>query len=79
MTESRDIPKLRLAYALIALFLSSMCTMGDLVISPVVADVYNAFSDSPLWLINLGITGPALIGLPFGLVTGLLCDRLDKK
>ncbi len=53
--------------------------MGDLVISPIAADVYQVFSNSPEWLINLGITGPALFGLPFGLITGVLCDRMDKK
>ena len=53
--------------------------MGDLVISPIVANVYEAFADSPLWLVNLGITGPALIGLPFGLVAGYLCDHADKR
>ena len=53
--------------------------MGDLVISPIAADVYQVFSNSPEWLINLGITGPALFGLPFGLITGVLCDHMDKK
>ena len=79
MTESSDLPKWRLALSLAALFLSSMCTMGDLVVSPVAADVYQAFADSPEWLVNLGVTGPALFGLPFGLATGVLCDKLDKK
>lgn len=67
------------ALALAALFLSSMCTMGDLVIGPAVAEVYRAFADSPSWLVNLGVTGPALVGLPFGLATGAACDHMDKK
>ena len=79
MTQAAQLPKWRLVLAVSALFLSSMCTMGDLVISPIAADVYRVFSDSPEWLINLGITGPALFGLPFGLITGVLCDRMDKK
>ena len=79
MTEQSDLPKWRLALSLAALFLSSMCTMGDLVVSPVAADVYRAFADAPEWLVNLGITGPALFGLPFGLLTGALCDKIDKK
>lgn len=53
--------------------------MGDLVISPIAADVYRVFADAPIALINLGVTGPALVGLPFGLITGVLCDRMDKK
>ena len=79
MTSSRDLPKWQLILTLTALFLSSMCTMGDLVVSPVAASIYNSFDDSPEWLVNLGVTGPALFGLPFGLVTGFLCDRVDKK
>ena len=79
MIEQSDLPKWRLVLSLAALFLSSMCTMGDLVVSPVAADVYRAFADAPEWLVNLGITGPALFGLPFGLLTGVLCDKLDKK
>ena len=79
MTEQSDLPKWRLALSLAALFLSSMCTMGDLVVSPVASDIYRSFADSPEWLVNLGVTGPALFGLPFGLLTGVLCDKLDKK
>ena len=79
MTHAADVPKWRMVLALAALFLSSMCTMGDLVISPIAADIYEVFADAPTALINLGVTGPALVGLPFGLATGVLCDRMDKK
>ena len=79
MTRASDLPKWRLALALAALFLSSMCTMGDLVISPIAANIYEAFADAPTALINLGVTGPALVGLPFGLAAGIMCDRMDKK
>ena len=79
MTEARELPKGKLVLALVALFLSSMCTLGDLVVNPIVANLYEVFADSPEWLINLGITGPALVGLPFGFIAGVLCDRMDKK
>lgn len=79
MTDAKGIGKGRLFLALAALFLSSMCTLGDLVINPIVANLYEVFAGSPEWLINLGITGPALVGLPFGLLAGVLCDRVDKK
>ena len=79
MTEASQLSKSRLLLALLALFLSSMCTLGDLVINPIAAQLYVVFADSPEWLINLGITGPALAGLPFGLIAGVLCDRVDKK
>lgn len=65
--------------ALVALFLSSMCTMGDFVITPIVSNIYEAFGDQSEFLVNLGITGPAIVGLPFGLAAGFLCDRMDKK
>lgn len=77
--NAKGISKGRLVLLLAALFLSSMCTMGDLVVNPIAANLYVAFADSPEWLINLGITGPALVGLPFGLLAGILCDRIDKK
>ena len=79
MTEASQLSKSRLFLALLALFLSSMCTLGDLVINPIAAQLYVVFADSPEWLINLGITGPALAGLPFGLIAGVLCDRVDKQ
>lgn len=79
MTEAYKMGKGRLVLAIAALFLSSMCTMGDLVISPIVANLYEVYANEPMWLINLGITGPAIVGLPFGLAAGWLCDRIDKK
>lgn len=79
MTDVAHMSKGRMACAIAALFLSSMCTMGDLVITPVVANLYEVYAHEPVWLINLGITGPAIVGLPFGLLTGWLCDRIDKK
>lgn len=79
MTVATDLPKWRLVLALVALFLSSMCTMGDLVISPIVSNIYEVFGEQSEFLVNLGITGPAIVGLPFGLAAGFLCDRIDKK
>lgn len=79
MTTAESMSKGRLFLALLALFLSSMCTLGDLVISPITANLYDVFSDSPEALINFGVTGPALVGLPFGILAGIMCDRLNKK
>ena len=79
MADASQISKSRLFFAMAALFLSTMCTMGDLVNNPIVANVYEAFADAQLWLVNLGITGPALVGLPFGLMAGYLCDHVDKR
>lgn len=79
MTTAKDMSKGKLFLALLALFLSSMCTLGDLVISPITANLYEVFAGEPEWLINFGVTGPALVGLPFGILAGVLCDRMDKK
>lgn len=69
----------RLIATIAVLFFSSICTMGDIVISPIVTNIYEQFADSPEWLIDLGITGPALVGIPFAFLSGWLCDRIDKK
>ncbi|HIS41167.1 MAG TPA: MFS transporter [Candidatus Aphodovivens avistercoris] len=79
MTTANSMKKGRLFLALLALFLSSMCTLGDLVVSPITANLYEVFAGEPEWLINFGVTGPALVGLPFGILAGLLCDRVNKK
>lgn len=65
--------------AFIALALSSMCTLGDMVINPIAAALYEVFAGQSEALINFGITGPALVGLPFGILAGILCDRMNKK
>lgn len=54
MVAANEMPKGRLIVALAALFLSSMCTMGDLVISPIAANLYEVFAGEPEWLINFG-------------------------
>lgn len=79
MENTKSISKGHLFLALTALFLSSMCTLGDLVINPIVNDLYAAFSDAPVSVINFGITGPALVGLPFCILAGRLCDKYNKK
>lgn len=69
----------RLVLTVAVLFLSSICTMGDIVVSPIANDFYSIYSDSPEWLVNIGITGPALVGIPFCLLSGWLCDHFNKK
>jgi MFS family permease len=74
-----NISNTRKWLAFIALALSSMCTLGDMVINPIAAALYDVFAGQSEALINFGITGPALVGLPFGILAGVLCDRMDKK
>lgn len=79
MSAMKQIPKWRMVIGIAALFISSMCTLGDMVITPIAVNLYEVFADAPEALLNFGITGPALVGLPFGLLAGWLCDRFDKK
>ena len=77
--QASDLSPARRILMLAALFLSVMCTMGDMVVTPVVADLYTVFADAPEALINLGVTGPAIAGLPFCFLGGWLADHMDKK
>lgn len=79
MVTAQEMSKGRMILMLAAIFLSSMCTMGDMVVTPIAANLYEVFAGSPEWLINLGITGPALVGLPFCIAAGWLADHFDKK
>ena len=74
-----SVPPLRRRIALIGLFLSAICTMADFVITPIVSNIFETFSESPAALVSFGITGPALVGTPFLILSGWLCDRFDKK
>lgn len=79
METIREMSKGRMVLMLAAIFLSSMCTMGDMVVTPIAANLYGVFAGEPEWLINLGITGPALVGLPFCVAAGWFSDHFDKK
>lgn len=74
-----DMSKTHTVLMMVALILSSMCTMGDFVITPVAANLYEAFSDAPEALVSFAITGPALVAIPAGLIAGWLADRVDKR
>lgn len=69
----------RNTFTLFVLCLTTICTMSDFVITPIAADLYDAFSEYPEYMVNLGITGPALAGMPFLVLSGWLCDHLDKR
>jgi MFS family permease len=79
MSTRLEMPRGREILMLAGLFMSTMCTMGDLVITPIVSRLFEYYVDYPAALINFGITGPSLVGLPFSLFAGWLCDHFDKK
>ncbi len=73
------LSKTRVFLMLAMLYLSTMCTMADLLITPLANDLYEIFAGAPTWLISFGITGTSLSAIPFMIISGLLCDRIDKK
>lgn len=79
MTSLKHLPTWRIVLATSAVFLSSMCTMGDLPLITVLNTVYETYADAPEALVNYGVTGVAMVSIPLCLVAGWLLDRFDKK
>lgn len=73
----RNLSKSRLALMLAALFLSTCCTMGDMAVVPIFANLFEVFPN--VALVNFMISGPGLVGLVFCLLGGRLADKMDKK
>lgn len=69
--------KFRRILMLLALFFSTMCTMGDLVIVPITAKFYEIVENE--LLANMIVTGPSLIGMFFCWLGGWMSDRYNKK
>lgn len=79
ITLSRGLTKGRAILMLISLFLSSMVTMADVVLSPIINNLYVEFAADPEWILNFAITGGALVSLVVMMIAGKMCDRYDKK
>ncbi len=75
--EEKRLSKTHLALALAALFLSTCCTMGDMVVVPIFSTFYEIFDN--VTVINMITTGPGMIGVFFCLLGGRLTDIMDKK
>ena len=75
--NTRKLSKARMILILLALFLSTSCTMGDMVIVPIAGNLYDVFPQ--VGLVNAIISAPALIGVPFCLLGGYLSDKMNKK
>lgn len=63
---------------LIALMLTNLAVMADLVIIPVISDLYGAYGDQ-MNAVNYVVSGPALIIVVTSLLATVLCRKLDKK
>lgn len=72
-----DMSKVKRGLMLAAIFLSTMCTMGDMIIVPVMSNFYELFDD--VAAVNFLISGPALVGLFFCIIGGRLADIINKK
>lgn len=63
---------------LIALFLTNVAVMSDMVIIPAIANMYEVFGDS-INMVNFIISGPALIVVFSSLLCGKLMQYFSKK
>ena len=75
--KAENMSKVRLALALAALFLSTSCTMGDMVVVPIFANLFEVFPQTAI--VNGIISWPSIVGLFFCLIGGYLTDKMDKK
>lgn len=77
--EGKGLSKPRIVLMLLTLFLTTMVTMSDMVITPVVNDLYEVFANDPEWLVGMCITGYSIVSIPSMTIAGWLCDRFNKK
>ena len=75
--NAKNLSKARMVLILLALFLSTSCTMGDMVIVPIAGNLYEVFPQ--VGLVNAIISASALVGVPFCLLGGYLADKMNKK
>lgn len=75
--NAKTMSKGRLALALLALFLSTSCTMGDMAVVPIFSRFFEIFPQ--VGLVNAIISAPSIVGLFFALLGGYLNDKMDKK
>ncbi len=73
-----EMTKTKRVLCLIALMLTNLAVMADLVIIPVISDLYTAYGDQ-MNAVNYVVSGPALIIVVTSLLATVLCRKLDKK
>jgi predicted MFS family arabinose efflux permease len=72
-------PKLRNTLIMITLGLTTMATMNDMVIIPVVDNLFADFANVNIGVLNYILSGPALVSALFSLLSGKLMERMSKK
>lgn len=75
---SVQISKTKRMLALIAILFSSVVVMADLVMVPVIGQIYGYYPQN-MNAVNYIVSGPALVLLVASLVTPLLTRKIDKK
>lgn len=73
-----EMSQKKLFLFLIALFLTNVSVMADMVVVPCIADLYELFDDSTN-LVNFVISGPALFIIAASLICGHLMKHFSKK
>lgn len=79
LQERNGLSKGRVIMMLLALYLSVMCTMADMLITPIANEFYTLYADAPSAIVSLGVTGTCLSAMPFMLLSGWMCDHFNKK
>lgn len=77
--DGKGLSKPRVLLMLLSLFLTTMVTMSDMVITPIVNNLYEVFAGEPEWLIGACITGYSIVSIPAMTIAGHMCDRFNKK
>lgn len=75
---SLQLSKTKRVLALIAILFSSVVVMADLVITPVIGQIYGYYPDN-MNGVNYIVSGPALILVVASLITPFLTKVMDKK
>lgn len=73
-----EMTKTKRTLCLIALMLTNLAVMNDLVIIPIISSFYENFGNH-MGLVNYIVSGPALIIVLTSLLASWLCKRMDKK
>lgn len=73
-----EMSKTKRTLCLVALMLTNLAVMNDLVVIPVISNLYGEFADH-MSLVNYIVSGPALIIVLTSLLASYLCKKLDKK
>lgn len=73
-----EMSKTKRTLCLISLMLTNLAVMNDLVVIPIISNLYSNFGDN-MGLVNYIVSGPALIIVFTSLLASFLCKKIDKK